>query len=253
MPVLTRTGPASAASASSTTSTRPSEQRPAELAQQPAQAEAAVVARLALEVDRRRRRVTGGSAATRASSSGVGARLRRQPPPPPPPRPGPMLGAPDRPRTRDPLRPPAGPPPSRSTPRRSCRRPPSGGQRLDPVADRLGLLLVEPGQQRRGRAALRSISSSWVPCSTTRPSSSTTMRSARCRVERRWATSSVVRSGHARGAARRGWPPRCGRRRRWSRRRGPGSAGRCRIARASAIRWRWPPDRVSPRSPTTVS
>ena len=44
-----------------------------------------------------------------------------------------------------------------------------------------------------GTAALRASSSSWVPCSTTRPWSMTTIRSARCRVERRWATSSVVR------------------------------------------------------------
>ena len=57
----------------------------------------------------------------------------------------------------------------------------------------------------------------------------------------------------ARRAGRRGSPPRCGRRRRWWRRRGRGSRGSARIARASATRCRCPPDRVSPRSPTTVS
>ena len=78
------------------------------------------------------------------------------------------------------------------------------------------------------------------------------MRSARCRVERRWATSSVVRSAMT--------PRRAS----WiassilasmalvasSRIRIRGSD---RMARARAIRWRWPPERVSPRSPTTVS
>ena len=37
-------------------------------------------------------------------------------------------------------------------------------------------------------------SSSWVPLSATRPSATSTMRSARRRVERRWAMSTVVRS-----------------------------------------------------------
>ena len=50
-PVFTSTGPASVISPSTTTNTRPSEQRPAELAQQPQQAEVLVGSRLALEVD----------------------------------------------------------------------------------------------------------------------------------------------------------------------------------------------------------
>ena len=51
-----------------------------------------------------------------------------------------------------------------------------------------------PGRRTRRRAA---ISSSWVPCSTIRPSSSTTMRSASRIVDRRWAITSAVRPASA--------------------------------------------------------
>ena len=53
--------------------------------------------------------------------------------------------------------------------------------------------------------------------------------------------------------ARAGSPLRS-RRRRWRAcRRGSGSRGRSSSARASAVRWRWPPESITPRSPTTVS
>ena len=87
-------------------------------------------------------------------------------------------------------------------------------------------VLVEPGQQAAVDARCARPARRACPASTTRPSSRTTTRSARCSVERRWATSSVVRPASTLAQRRRGSPPRCGRRRRWSRRRGSGSAGR---------------------------
>ena len=60
-----------------------------------------------------------------------------------------------------------------------------------------------------GRGGTGRRSSSWVPLSTTRPPSSTTMRSARRSVERRWATRIVVRPAHDLAQRRRGSPPRC--------------------------------------------
>ena len=73
------------------------------------------------------------------------------------------------------------------------------------------------------------------------------------------------RDGRALGARRRGWwrrRSRAGRRgslarpwrrRRTWRRRAGGTRGRRRRARASAMRWRWPPERVTPRSPMISS
>ncbi|MGJ3559715.1 hypothetical protein ACR6C2_17350 [Streptomyces sp. INA 01156] len=82
--------------------------------------------------------------------------------------------------------------------------------------------------------------------------SRTAMRSARLRVERRWAISRVVRPRMTSASA--SWIS-CSTRAstaevassRTSRR------GSVRIARASATRWRWPPERVRPCSPTVVS
>src|SRR6516225_6846041 len=73
-----------------------------------------------------------------------------------------------------------------------------------------------------------SSSSSGFPCSTIRPSSTTTARSAIRTVLRRCVATSTVR---------------------------PASAGRTFAisARASATRCRWPPERLTPRSPISVS
>ena len=98
----------------------------------------------------------------------------------------------------------------------------------------------------------RSSSSVWVPVSATRPASRTTIRSARFSVDRRCAMISVVR------------PCITARRAAWisASRRGSmaevassstSSRGSVTSARASATRCRWPPERVRPCSPTTVS
>ena len=60
------------------------QQRPAELAQQPAQVEAAVVARLLVEVDGRRRRVPGAGRPPGPAARGSAPGSSRQLPPPPP-------------------------------------------------------------------------------------------------------------------------------------------------------------------------
>ena len=91
-----------------------------------------------------------------------------------------------------------------------------------------------------------------VPVSATRPSSSTTIRSASRTVDRRWAMTIVVRSACSRSSARR---TACSL-----------TASRCEVAssririgasfrkaRAIATRWRWPPLRLVPRSPTGES
>mmetsp|Transcript_64827 Transcript_64827/g.198252 ORF Transcript_64827/g.198252 Transcript_64827/m.198252 type:complete len:148 (-) Transcript_64827:2363-2806(-) len=95
--------------------------------------------------------------------------------------------------------------------------------------------------------------SSWVPCSTTRPSSNTTILSQalivvrRCAMTRavawvastraskaRWTTFSLAGSSAEVASSR---IRNCGSRT---------------IARAMAMRWRWPPESVRPRLPTKV-
>src|ERR1019366_9503158 len=134
-----------------------------------------------------------------------------------------------------------------------------GGTRAhSPVTLRSGGLRVKETLSGRPFSTIarysgeRSRSASCVPCATTRPSSSTTISSARAIVDRRWAmirvvrpaitspsarliSRSVVASTEAVASSR-------------IRIRGP-----ARSARAIAIRWRWPPDSDSPRSPTRVS
>ena len=110
-----------------------------------------------------------------------------------------------------------------------------------------------PGPASRSRySAERSSSSSWVPSAATRPPSTSTMRWASCSVERRWATTIVVR------------PAMTSRSVAWicsSVRVSTDEVASSRIstvgsvtsARAIATRWRCPPESVRPRSPTTVS
>ena len=98
----------------------------------------------------------------------------------------------------------------------------------------------------------RSSSSVWVPVSATRPASRTTIRSARFSVDRRCAMISVVRprittrSAAWISASRRGSMAEVASS-------SSSSRGSVTSARASATRCRWPPDRVRPCSPTTVS
>eukprot|EP00047_Mylnosiga_fluctuans_P023111 m.132269 g.132269 ORF g.132269 m.132269 type:complete len:330 (-) comp9484_c1_seq3:1396-2385(-) len=100
---------------------------------------------------------------------------------------------------------------------------------------------------------LRAISSSWEPSSTTLPLAMTTIASALRIVERRCATMIVVRPLRARSMAS------CTRRSlrtssalvASSRSSSLMRSLRARV-RAMATRWRWPPDRREPRSPTTV-
>ncbi len=259
MPSFTNTGPRSENTPSRTTSASPTEQRPAELGEQPAQAEAAVLARLAIQVDR-------GAVLYRREGGHPGQQLRRRVP----------GCAASRRHRRHPAQP--GSEAGRAVDRLPDRRPARGdrdgvavavslrgpgglprrfghaelGQRLDGIADGFGVLLLEARQQGPVQRAASRCSSSWVPLSTTRPPSSTAMRSARWSVDRRWATSRVVRPAMTRRSP--SWMAASTRASTAlvasSRTRIRGSA---RMARARAIRWRWPPDSVSPRSPTTVS
>ena len=95
-------------------------------------------------------------------------------------------------------------------------------------------------------------SSSWVPDSTTRPASSTWMRSAWRTVDSRWAITMTVRSRPTSSSER------------WMEASvslstaevassSTSTGGSLRMARAIDSRWRWPPDSFWPRSPTTVS
>ncbi len=117
----------------------------------------------------------------------------------------------------------------------------SGGRLLGPVAIQPRVGPVRP------RAA-----PSCVPCSATRPWSSTTIRPAPRIVDRRWAITSAVRPASSRRSPRSIWASV-----RTStfevassRIRMRGSAA---AARANATSWRWPADRCPPRSPTSVS
>ncbi len=112
------------------------------------------------------------------------------------------------------------------------------------------VLAAELGDLRIQAGSARS-SSSWLPRSTTRPASMTTISSASEIVERRWATTKVVRpaitsrkpfliSSSVRASTDEVASSRIRMR------------GSAISARAIAIRWRWPPESVSPRSPTIV-
>ena len=123
------------------------------------------------------------------------------------------------------------------------------------VARRVAL---DAARARPGRSAAggtgreRPASSSWVPMSTSRPPSRTAIRSASARVERRWAMSRVVRPAMTpRSASWISCSTRASTAEVASSR--SSSRGSVRMARASATRWRWPPERVRPCSPTVVS
>ena len=107
-------------------------------------------------------------------------------------------------------------------------------------------------RRSRGRAAESSSSSSWLPRAATRPSSSTTISSASAIVDSRCAITNVVRPSitSARADLMRLSVVASTLEVASSRIRMRGSAS---SARAIATRWRWPPLRVRPRSPTSVS
>ncbi len=96
----------------------------------------------------------------------------------------------------------------------------------------------------------RRISSAWLPLSTTRPWSSTRMRSAPITLDSRCARISVVRPCASRSSA-------CWITASFSASTEDSASSRIRIgesrssARAIARRWRCPPDRLTPRSPMT--
>ena len=195
------------------TSTRPSEQRQAELAQQLAQGEAAgwrasrsrstsarsrtgrQLRHLGEQLRRRRQAFAHRAAAHAARFAEPAAEVRRAEALARPSQRGGGRRAGER-RVAGRRRPVAVP---RRRPRSSSALGP-GAQRVDAALDRLGDVLVQPGQQApvdggpRGQLLVG-------PLSMIRPSSRTTTRSARWSVERRWATSSVVRPGEHRAQA----------------------------------------------------
>ena len=186
-PVLTRYGPASPASASSTTSTRPISSGRRNCAQQAEQAE------LALGARSRSARSTSAVVAHRRQRRDLGEQLRRRPAAGRGRAPVPAAAAaePGAQRRRGDGGAGRGAVRRRRAATPTAVTPSAGelGQRLDAVAGR-AQRLASPGRRAaRGRTALRALSSSCVPSSTTRPPSSTTTRSARCRVETRCATS----------------------------------------------------------------
>ena len=187
--------------------------------------------------------VAGGSASTAASSSGVGAMSPAAPPIPPPPwepvpldRAVPALVDVDG----------AAGVPSLPGSGHSCAVHSAESDVPARRAPRAGASSSSRNSEQR------SISSASVPTSTTCPASSTAIRSARARLERRCATSRVVRPAvSARSVS-------------WMAASvevstadvassSTSTRGSVSTALASAIRWRCPPDSVSPRSPTSVS
>ena len=190
--------------------------------------------------------VAGGSASTWASSRGwaAGWRASRRCP-------APRLRPAGGPRTGPPPRPPAPAAPAGQRRARRARLPRCGPSTSGSIVRvrprrRLGAGDEQPVQ----RAAL--LSSSWVPMSATRPRSRTAIRSARSSVERRCAMSSVVRPRiTSRSAAWISASTRASTAEVASSR--SSSRGSVSSARASATRCRWPPERVRPCSPTTVS
>ena len=97
----------------------------------------------------------------------------------------------------------------------------------------------------RGSAALESSSRSWVPSATTRPSSSSTTRSASAIVAGRWAMTIVVRPRITSVRASRISCSLVGSTERVASSR-ISTRGSARIARAMAMRWRWPPESEKP-------
>jgi hypothetical protein len=187
----------------------------------------------------------GGSAATAAISSGVGGAAPAAAPEVAAP--GPPI--PDRPITATAARTAPDPIPGSRTADGSGH---SSGVAPTPTGGPPGRRTSGPVPNSSRNSAQRSVSSACVPTSTSRPASSTAIRSASASVERRCATSSVVR------------PEVSPRRVRWMAASvmvstadiassSTSTRGSVSTARASAIRCRWPPDRVSPRSPTRVS
>ena len=245
MPLRTSHGPSRAATASSTTSSRPraNGQRNSETSRP---IEKSGSGRVSWSRSSTMWSRTGGSASTRARSSGVGASASCHPPPRiPGPRPA-TCGTFEARRS--------------SAARTASARPPLC-QASGVTSSSVSVSMESPTEAAASSsrpvsssryAGLRAISSSWVPSSATRPPSSRTTRSARWRVETRWATISDVRPA--------------------STSRSPvkivssvlestalvassssSTLGSVRTARASATRCRWPPERLSPRSPTRVS
>ncbi len=118
---------------------------------------------------------------------------------------------------------------------------------------RVYALANEPIPVRDGKGVPpRASKASWLPISTTCPCSMATIKSASRMVERRWAMTMVARSAFRRSSAPRTAVSL--------------TASRCEVAssristgaslrkaRAMATRWRWPPDRLVPRSPTAES
>ena len=252
MPVLTSTGPARPASASSTTSTSPSSSGRRNSRSSRRRREAAVRRGLARRGRPSATSLTGGSAATRASSSGVGARLQPPAAAAAAAEPGADARRADRPGARTCGRRAAGRRPS-TPPRSCCRRTPSSASasiRSPMISATSSSSPVSSAAVER--AALASARRG-VPCSTTRPCVEhddpvgEVQGRAPVGDEQRGAV------GHHRRAAPRGSPPRCVASTALVASSRIRIRGSVRIARASAIRCRWPPDRVSPRSPTTVS
>mmetsp|Transcript_22876 Transcript_22876/g.70307 ORF Transcript_22876/g.70307 Transcript_22876/m.70307 type:complete len:143 (+) Transcript_22876:112-540(+) len=95
---------------------------------------------------------------------------------------------------------------------------------------------------------------SWLPCSATRPSLMTAMRSEAMTVERRCATKTTVEVPFEMSASRDCWTAN------WDSSSNDDVAssrrqilGERRKTRAMAMRCRWPPENRKPRSPTRVS
>ena len=141
--------------------------------------------------------------------------------------------------------------------RRGCRRNRCGRSRRDAAANSSiarsrsspRSSACAPISRRYGPS--RRISSACRPVSTTRPWSSTRMRSAPITLDSRCASTSVVRPCASRSSA-------CWITASFSASTEDSASSRIRIgesrssARAIASRWRWPPDRLTPRSPMTV-
>ena len=209
---------------------RAHEVRVGELEQQPP---------LALEPLAAARDATGSPAAAPSRRSGSRARRSR-------PRrrraPGCGSGAP---RRRTPARaasPAASGGSTTPAPRRSRHR--LHRQRHDLGAARRPQLAVEAGTARAARRG--------APVSTTRPRSSTAIRVASRTVSRSWAITIVVRPAMSRRSGSRIRCALCASRPVVGSSSSSTGASRI-IARATAIRWRWPPDSRRPRWPTRLS
>ena len=200
---------------------------------------------LEVVADRRQRRRPGRAAPA------SGARLSRQLPPP---RPGPRLGRLGHPRPARARSRRGRPRPRSPVPRcQAARRDVDLAERLDRVADRPGRVVVEPGQQ----LAVGAVAGHQL-----------LVGALRRRRGRRSSSDDPVGQaqrgdavGDDQAASGRRAPRAAGRRSRSSVAASTALVassstrirGSDRIARASATRCRWPPLRLSPRSPTRVS